>query len=197
MKTNYNFQPKGLKSNQGWYSRGYLPHFDGGEIYQFITFRLFDSLPSEILEKWRREMSDEAEFRKNVEFYLDSGKGSCFLADSRIAEVVRDCLLYYHSVKYNLVSWVIMPNHVHCLLVPLENIELEKVTHSLKSYSAQTANKILGRKGQFWQHESFDRYIRNEKHYLGVIRYIENNPVKAGLCEKAENWIYSSAYREV
>jgi putative transposase len=75
MKFNYNFQPKNFRSKQGWYRRGYLPHFDGGETAQFITFRLFDSLPQEILEKWRAEIFDEKgeiEFRKKVESYLDS-----------------------------------------------------------------------------------------------------------------------------
>ncbi len=174
-----------------------MPHFDGGEILQFITFRLFDSLQKEVLEKWRDEIMDESgivEFRKKIESYLDAGVGSCFLKDN-VAQIVRDCLIYYHEKKYKLVSWVIMPNHVHCLLSPLKNVELEKVTHSIKSYSAQSANKILNRKGQFWQHESFDRYIRNSNHYRNVIKYIENNPVKAGLCEKPEDWIYSSAYK--
>jgi REP element-mobilizing transposase RayT len=198
MKLNYNFQPKNFRSKQGWYSRGYLPHFDGGETAQFITFRLFDSLPQEILEKWRGEIFDEKgkiEFRKKVESYLDSGTGSCFLKDRRVAETVQNSLFFYHEKKYNLISWVIMPNHVHCLLLPLKNEELKQLTHSIKSFSAQKANKILERKGQFWQHESFDRYIRNVKHYLSVIKYIEDNPVKAGLCEKAEDWVFSSAYK--
>ena len=51
----YRFQPKGLKSNLGWYDRGYIPHFDGGEIPQFFTFRLFDSLPQSLFERWRNE----------------------------------------------------------------------------------------------------------------------------------------------
>lgn len=194
----FNFQPKGFRSKQGWYSRGYLPHFDGGEIFQFITFRLFDSLPKVLLEKWSQEVSDEKgkiEFRKKIENYLDEGNGSCFLKNEKIAQTVEDCLKYFHEEKYKLISWVIMPNHVHCLLLPLENIELEKITHSIKSFSAQKANKILGRKGQFWQHESFDRYIRNAEHYKNVIKYIENNPVKANLCEKAEDWVFSSAYK--
>ena len=99
MKLNYNFQPKNLHSQQGWYSRGYLPHFDGGEKAQFITFRLFDSLPKEILEKWRAEIFDdksEIEFRKKVESYLDSGAGSCFLKDLRVAEMVQNSFFFYH-----------------------------------------------------------------------------------------------------
>ena len=67
---------KRLRSNLGWYNRGYILHFDGGEIPQFFTFRLFDSLPQTVIEKWREETAAQGEegkiiFRKNVENYLD------------------------------------------------------------------------------------------------------------------------------
>src|ERR1041385_4727407 len=79
----YRFQPKGLKSNLGWYDRGYIPHFDGGEIPQFLTFRLFDSLPQSVVESWRADAESKGEegktlFRKRVENYIDKGHGSCF-----------------------------------------------------------------------------------------------------------------------
>jgi REP element-mobilizing transposase RayT len=67
--------------------------------------------------------------------------------------------------------------------------------HSLKSYTANEANKTLGREGRFWQKEYFDRYIRNARHFASVMAYIENNPVKARLCEKAEDWPFNSASR--
>lgn len=196
IKGDYNYLPKGLKSRQGWTSRGYLPHFDGGEIPQFITFRLCDSMPQDVLDKWRAEITDEngkAGFRKNVERNLDSGYGSCWLKHEDIAKIVRDGLFFHSGKKYELIAWVIMPNHVHILIRPLPGVELDAIMHSIKSYTAHEANKILGRSGQFWQPESFDRYIRNQKHFLSVIRYIENNPVKAGLCLRPEDWAYSSA----
>ncbi len=73
----YNFKPKTESSKHGWYSRGYIPHFDGGETAQFITFRLSDSMPQNVLEKWRNEGKSDAEFRKRVEEYLDAGYGEC------------------------------------------------------------------------------------------------------------------------
>jgi REP element-mobilizing transposase RayT len=190
----YNFQPKGHRSEYGWHSRGYLPHFDGGGTTQFITFRLFDSLPQTLLEQWRRENRDDAAFRKRIEIYLDSGHGSAWLGDERIAVVVRNALLYHDSEKYRLTAWVVMPNHVHLLLTPLENQTLTEILHSIKSYTAHQANKILNRSGIFWQHESFDRYIRNRKHFLNVIEYIENNPVAANLCQTPELYQFSSAF---
>ena len=199
--TNYNFQPKGLRSRIGWYDRGYIPHFDGGELPQFLTFRLHDSMPQEVLEKWRIELAAEGEagkvtFRKNVEQYLDQGYGECWLRDERIAEMTENSLRFHHDKKYRLIAWVIMPNHLHFLATPLAKVELSDIAHSIKSYTAHEANKILNRKGQFWQHEPFDRYIRNQKHFANVIKYIENNPVNAGLCETAEAWRFSSAFHK-
>jgi REP element-mobilizing transposase RayT len=201
MPVDYRFQPKGLRSDLGWYDRGYIPHFDGGEIPQFFTFRLFDSLPHTVLERWREETAAQGEagkvaFRKNVENYLDQGYGSCFLKDARVAELVENSLLFHHDKKYRLRAWVIMPNHIHFLATPFENVELREIAHSIKSYTAHEANKLLKRSGQFWQHEPFDRYIRNHKHFLNVIEYIEKNPVKAGLCAKREDWQFSSAFRK-
>ncbi len=196
VKGNYNYQPKGLKSRHGWTGRGYLPHFDGGEIPQFITFRLFDSMPGELLDKWRAQIAGndgEAGFRRKVERYLDAGYGSCWLKREDVAKMLRDGLFFHAGKKYELIAWVIMPNHVHILLRPLRDVELDSIMHSIKSYTAHEANKILERTGQFWQPESFDRYIRNQRHFLSVVRYIENNPVKAGLCLRPEDWPYSSA----
>jgi len=87
-----------------------------------------------------------------------------------------------------------MPNHVHCLVTRFEQFELSDILHSLKSFTAHEANKMLGRDGQFWIEEYFDRYIRNEEHFERTIRYIENNPVKAGLCRSPKEWPYSSAW---
>jgi hypothetical protein len=159
--TDYRFQPKGLRSNLGWYDRGYIPHFDGGEIPQFFTFRLYDSLPGSIVETWRSETAAKGDkgkiqFRKNVEHYLDKGYGSCFLRDEDVAKLVENSLLFHHGKKYCLSAWVIMPNHLHFLATPFADIELRQIAHSIKSYTAHEANKLLNRTGQFWQHEPFD-----------------------------------------
>lgn len=189
-----NFKPKLSREDYGWHSRGYLPHLDGEEFAQFITFRLFDSMPQEVLDRWRKEAAADSLFRRRVETYLDSGHGHCWLHDERIAHIVQNALLFHAGTKYDLLSWVIMPNHGHVALRPYKNVHLPGVLHSIKSFTAQEANRILNRKGQFWQHESFDRYIRNRRHYVAVVRYIEQNPVKAGLCRNAEDWRFGSAY---
>ncbi|MFL6374536.1 MAG: REP-associated tyrosine transposase [Pyrinomonadaceae bacterium] len=131
--------------------------------------------------------------RRRIEGYVDSGYGSCFLRDRRVAAIVRDTLLFHHNTKYILHAWVIMPNHAHILAQPLKGVHLPKLVHSIKSYSAQKANEVLSRTGKFWQHDFFDRYIRSTRHFSAVLRYIHNNPVKAGLCTRPEEWEFSSA----
>jgi len=87
-----------------------------------------------------------------------------------------------------------MSNHVHVLLTP--HVEMRNVTKAIKGYSAQKANEILGRTGAaFWQDESYDHWIRNDEEMKRVMRYIEWNPVRAGLVETVEDWPWSSASR--
>ncbi len=151
--------------NDGWHSRGYLPHFDGGEISQFITFRLADSLPQVFLERWRKEFEKESDvdidaaLRRRIEIYLDRGFGACYLKDETIATIVQNAFLFFDDERYKLSSWVVMPNHVHILLTPFRGHTLARIMQSLKSFTANEANKILKRKGIFWQQESFDRFI--------------------------------------
>src|SRR5688572_28143390 len=148
MPVDYKFLPKGLKSNLGWYSRGRLPHFDGGAIPQFLTFRLYDSVPQTLIEQWKRELSD-VQFRKTLEKFLDAGYGACFLKEPPVAQIVADSLKFHDGTKYDLSSWVVMPNHLHFLVNPFQGVELSTIAHSIKSYTAHEANKVLGRTGRF------------------------------------------------
>ena len=157
-------------------------------------------MPEELLERWREELSKEqnidvdAALRKRIELYLDQGYGECLLGDPRIAESVQNSFLFFDGERYRLTAWVVMPNHAHMLMTPCANHELSAILQSLKSYTANEANKLAGHTGRFWQPESFDRRIRDANHFAKVIAYIENNPVKAHLCEKPEDWPFSSAW---
>jgi REP element-mobilizing transposase RayT len=64
---------------------------------------------------------------------------------------------------------------------------------SIKGYSARRCNELLGSTGQFWQDESYDHLVRHDDELLRLIDYIENNPVKAGLIARREDWKWSSA----
>lgn len=159
------------RKQKGWYDRGYLPHFDGGEIVQFITWRLCDSLPQKVLQRFNEELSTRGaenltrETLILVDEYLDKGIGSRHLRRRDVAEMVRDALLHHAGKMYILLAWVIMPNHVHLLLRPLAGKPLDKIIHSLKSFTAHEANKMMNRQGKFWMREYFDRYIRDFDHY--------------------------------
>jgi len=194
-----------------WRSRGYLPHFDAPQAIQAITFRLADSLPREVLARIDREIAAEPETRKaterrkHVDALMDAGHGSCILAHPRAAKTVQDALLHFDGVRYQLLAWVVMPNHVHTLIEPLNPWGLAKIVQSWKSYTgrwirehwqelsvAKSAGLELGAP-RVWQREYWDRFIRDERHYQATIEYIHNNPVKAGLVPRAEDWPWSSA----
>lgn len=186
------------KDPRYWHSRGYLPHFDQEGFTQFITFRLADSVPKQVLEKWKAELEadeiNDADLRRRIEHYLDQNYGKSWLRDPRIASLVQKALLNWDGKKYRLISWVIMPNHGHFLLTPIEDHSVSEIMHSIKSFTAHEANKLLERTGQFWAKEYFDRYIRDQRHFANTIAYIENNPVKARLCKTPEEWPCSSAH---
>jgi putative DNA methylase len=177
---------------KGWYSRGYIPHFDAPGVVQAITFRLWDSLPADVAQKLAEE-ADNVQKRIRAEEYLNAGYGACYLSDPRIACLVEDALFHFDGKRYRLIAWVVMPNHVHVMIEIFVGWSLDKILHSWKSYTATEANKVLQRKGKFWFREYFDRYIRDERHFANAVNYIHENPVKAGLVEKAEDWGFSSA----
>lgn len=189
---------------KGWYSRGYLPHLDAPGALQFITFRLADSLPQEALDIIKKELElvpvadrDYERYKKN-ERWLDRGVGCCALRHPQVAKVMQETLQFADGSSYRLLEWCVMPNHVHVLIEQI--VSLPKIVQSWKSYTGRWAmahNAELGLGvpgGQFWMREYWDRFIRDEAHFNRVVRYIRENPVKAGLCEKPSDWPWSSAW---
>jgi REP element-mobilizing transposase RayT len=185
-------EAKGFKS---WYSSTYLPHFDSPGAQQFITCRLADSLPAQRRGEWKAILAieDNIEKQRRLEHYLDLGHGACHLRDPRIADLVQRAFWHYDGLRYRLLAWSVMPNHFH-ILIEVWQMPLGRIVKDLKSYTAKEANMVLGRQGIFWQEDYFDRCIRDEQHYRRVVRYIENNPVKAGLVSLAAEWPWSSAH---
>jgi REP element-mobilizing transposase RayT len=157
------------------------------------------------VQRWKQELSwtegspasdpRRVELRKRLSRYEDAGHGACWLGDERIAALTENSLLHFDEQRYRLIAWCVMPNHVHTLIEASELWPLAKVVHSWKSHTAHAANRILGRSGDFWLREYFDRFIRDDRHFANVVRYIEENPVKAGLVSTKEAWRWSSAWR--
>ncbi len=118
-------------------------------------------------------------FPKRLDAWLDAGYDACYLRDPGCARIIADALHFFDGERYDLASFVVMPNHV--LLQLRGDTELESLTHSLKSYSAQEVNKELERRGAFWQQEGFDHLLRGIPHLDRCLCYIQQNPEKAHL----------------
>ena len=196
----------------GFHSRGYLPHLKVPGAAYFVTFRLADSLPRSVVAnlKARRKdllarMADEQQsptdrrrnlhawYAAEVDAVLDSHSGIAHLRDARVADMVAGALRHFAEVRYRLHAWCLMPNRVHAVVRPASGNALEDILHNWKSFTAHAANAPLGRTGEFWQRESYDHYIRDDADFEHCCSYTEQNPVKAGLCAKAEDWRWSSA----
>ena len=126
---------------------------------------------------------------------LDAGHGESVLVRPRIGAVVEYALLHCMDDRYRLHAWCVMPNHVHVLVTPLTGASLSSLVHSWKSFTAKAINDGLGRQGTVWFEEYFDRAIRDDAHFSAAKAYIEDNPVKAGLCAEAADWVFSSGTR--
>ena len=178
----------------GWHSRGYLPHCDKSGLIQLVTFRLGDAMPAERRHDWQAldMIEDQRERRKQLEAYLDRGCGACHLKRPEMAELVENALLFHDAQRYRLCGWVVMPNHVH-VMFEVWDTPMHEVLYSWKKYTAVQINKRLQRRGEFWQKEYWDRYMRDESHFNQARRYVESNPVKAKLCAAAADWSWSSA----
>lgn len=188
-----------LKPRGEWHSRGFLPHWEAGETPQALFFRLADSMPHHIRERWAEELQTRPEAippgerRRRLETVLDAGFGEAFLCHAAIGPIIETALLHYDGDRYRLHAWCVMPNHVHALITPLSGHALSAIVHGWMSYTAKQINRILERTGKVWFEEYFDRRIRNEKHFEDSRHYIEQNPVKAALCAEPAQWRYSSA----
>ena len=185
--------PRASRPHKGWHNRGYLPHFDAGAVVQTINFRLADSLPRVVYDQIVAELSDDAELRHRLDLVIDEGRGECLLKDPGNAQIVRTALEHFDGERYRLVAWAIMPNHVHAMIEQVGGHALSDIVQAWKSFTAKAINKRQGSRGVLWAADYFDRYIRDAEHYEAARYYIENNPVKAGLVGRAEDWPFSSA----
>jgi REP element-mobilizing transposase RayT len=198
----------------GLHFRGRLPHLKKEGAAYFVTFRLDDSLPAHevarlkyerqtIIEQaraaknpltWHEENQLLAWYCDKVETLLDAGSGACWLRKPEVAELLAEAMKFFDGRRYELRAWVVMPNHVHALLWPMPGYTLSGILQSWKSFTSKKANKLLHRGSQtFWQKESFDHCVRDDAEHARLVAYVENNPVKAGLCKRPNDWKWSSA----
>jgi putative DNA methylase len=197
--------------------RRHLPHWVPDKACLFITWRLWGSLPEAVLKKFEAEREREERLiartttdqgnyvgairrAASVRFarldrILDkAASGPIWLKRPGVAQLAADTLVYGEArlKLYRLHAYVVMANHVHALLEP--RASLARIMKAVKGYTAREANRLLDREGKhFWQDESFDHWIRSEAEFVKTVRYIERNPVTAGLVSRPEDWPWSSA----
>lgn len=169
----------------------HLPHYLPTGVPLFLTFRLAGSLPEG--RSFPQQLTSGQQFLI-LDRMLDHARtGPFHLKDPNIAMLVEEDIQSLEKSGNALFhAWVIMPNHVHLLVTCSQPVST--LLHQLKGSSARYANLILGRTGEFWQQESYDWVVRDADEYRRILRYIENNPVKAGLAPDAGRYRWSSAF---
>lgn len=192
--------------------RRHLPHWQPRDAVFFITFRLKDSLPVEVIKflkderKRTKRMLEElpASERENQKYleerrhfgkwdsFLDKAEiGPRWLGQPEIADIIEEAFHYRDGKVFDLHAFCIMPNHVHIVFSRSDwhsDLPLGRIMQSLKRHTARQANLTLGREGSFWQDESYDHVIRDNEEYKRIIHYVLENPVKAGLVPKWDEW---------
>ena len=173
-----------------------LPHWQPGGAFLFVTWRLAGSiqLPAPTGQPDSPHLSAGQAFVALDRRSDRADSGPLWLRNPRIAEIVAQALRYGEQERkfYSLRAWVVMPNHAHVLFQP--RVPLAVITRWLKGSTARKANLLLGRTGKaFWQDESYDHWVRSEAELQKIVRYIERNPVAAGLVEAELAWLWSSA----
>jgi REP element-mobilizing transposase RayT len=183
-----------------------LPHIQIAGATYFITFRLANSLPREVLGYLAKELQAINRLTENnreaayhawfikYDDYLDKTLyGNLYLKNEHIADLVADSIQFRDGKVYDLIAYCIMLNHVHLVCTPLTKSDgtyfgLTEMLHSLKRHTAREANKILQRSGAFWQDEGYDHLIRNDEELDRVVKYVLYNPVKAKLVKEQADW---------
>jgi len=184
-----------------------LPHW---EVYGkpiFDTLHVYGSLPQPLIKKLKedrnvgflgakseKQMQVVRENFIRLEKYFDNNPKINWLINKNTANFICKCFIEgAKREQYILHAFVVMPNHIHWLFSPLGGENLKTIRTRLKKLTARKINKIVGRKGKLWMNEGFDHWIRTQQEFDKTVRYIENNPIKAGLVKNPEDWEWSSA----
>ena len=155
-------------------------------------------------------------FVKFEDIMHKANTGPTWMKNEKVADSVASSLHKLDGDAHRLDAYSVMSNHVHTVFKPYlsekdlferfdedgrpmfvsEHPSLSRIMQSLKGSSARECNRILSRSGQFWEHESFDHVVREGKFYA-TIRYVLNNPVKAGLVKQWREWRWNYCRSEL
>ncbi|MFN7117219.1 MAG: transposase [Saprospiraceae bacterium] len=159
-------------------------------------------------ERKRLLTNIQKRYFKKIDDYLDQAiSGPDWLKQVDVGKILQSKFHQYDAVYYSLSAFCIMPNHFHLLIdtafqlsenaVHPEYKPLSKIMNYIKGGSAYAANQMLNRKGKFWQGESYDHLVRNEKEFHNIVRYIANNPVKAKLAKEWQEWQFTYVHSDL
>jgi putative transposase len=152
----------------------------------------------------RKQNDFRRQYFERFDTLLDGNStGPLWLKQTDVAAIVHEAILYRNEKEYDLYASTIMPNHVHMVFSVgrpdwssysvkgrrnSSTYIVSNLLENLKWYTALKANQVLKRQGQFWQHESYDHVIRDDKELERTIWYVVENPVKAGLVKSWKKW---------
>lgn len=138
--------------------------------------------------------------------WIDQSPTARHLEQPTLAAIVQNALFHFAGERYWLLAYCVMPSHYHWVFKPnpdwadvacredRSRTPRERIMHSIQSFTANRCNEVLNRSGVFWQDETYDHRVRDEAELLRVITYVEQNPVKAKLVERPDQWQWSSGY---
>lgn len=190
--------------------RNRMPHWDAQHAIYFLTFNLFDAIPRAVADALRAEAQAQLEHIRTSKGFvtsgehaainewlraktgekLDDGRGSCFMLNPAVGEIVANSLMHFDNVRYELLCWCVMPNHVHVVTTPFEPVA--EIVHSWKSFSSKRSNAVLRRSGAFWLEDYHDHCVRDSEELSRTIDYVFHNPEAAGL----RGWPFVATYPE-
>jgi len=93
------------------------------------------------------------------------------------SEVVA-AIRHFDGFRYEIEAYVVMDDHAHVLVNPLESNSVETIVHSWKSFTAHKLQRAFGRRGPIWQDEYYDRIVRDENELIEKVGYILRNPFR-------------------
>ncbi|MCB1216054.1 MAG: transposase [bacterium] len=167
----------------------------GPGALRLVTLMLRDALPEDKLASIvdSLPLEETRERQRRLHHLLDSGYGSCLLAQPQAAGILDRALQSFNGRQFELVSFVIMPSHVHMLAGANSGYSIERVLLALMDWTEEQFEEECGTLGRVWSRQYREQVIRDEEHMFAAIEFIHSDPVRAGLCEDAEDWEFSSA----
>jgi len=188
-----------------------LPHLQPRHRPLFVTIRSADPIPEKYLNDYHRYIDtlidEETQYPENKELKIDNNKRAfaCldeiyaryhgeidFTEPESVASLITENIRALNGDLCHIYAYTIMPNHLHLLLRPEEQdgvpVSLAQIMQKLKGVTARQVNLLLRRTGSLWYREYYDHWVRSVKEFVNIVEYIRQNPVKAGLVKRAEDW---------